>query len=222
MLELITGKIDLTKPLHDKKSYFDYFIENMNALKQAGPGYIFITKYTWHEKTDFSGKSIDDESSIVVKLISVVPPTKGFWKNTPGSVTVQMTDGTVVPLFDPVILEKGRAGDLVNGNWRSSTGPRADTSYAIDAELEKYSRGKFYPQLHETYARFYSENDYKDMAELNKLVQEENKRRANLEKAKRESAAREAQFAAEQKAKDDALRSGAAQIADQFNKMFGK
>ena len=219
MITLKTGSISANKGHYDKTSPLDQFIDNINAINQDGPGYIFIHKYTYHD-SDVSGTIIDDESSIVVKLKSAFPPKKGFLKNTPGSVIVQLTNGAVVPLFDQEMMEKG----IYNGNGYV---PHAVLSDEINSELNQYSWSPLEPDKNHTKsvgmrARFYAENNYQDMAALNDLVQKENKRRENIIASKREAAARAAAYAAEKKAKDDALRDSAAQLASQFNKMFGK
>ena len=160
-----------------RSSILDHFIDKINSINQAGPGYIYIEESEGREYHDSPTSHM--RSVILTKLVSAVPPKIGFWKTTNAEITVQLTDGSIVPLYDSYMMENGN-----NDTYQSHT--YASPSYQIMAELDRYAEhgraketytssiDRHYATKYKRKVTFYAQNDYEDMKALNDLMEKEN------------------------------------------------
>ena len=208
-----------------RSSILDHFIDKINSINLAGPGYIYIEESEGREYHD--GPTSHMRSVILTKLVSAVPPKIGFWKTTNAEITVQLTDGSIVPLYDSYMMENGN-----NDTYQSHT--YASPSYQIMAELDRYAEhgraketytssiDRHYATKYKRKVTFYAQNDYEDMKALNDLMEKENKRRKDLEEQRRkieeEIARLKAQYG--DKARTEEPREDVAQLSSQIEKMF--
>lgn len=199
-------------------SHFDEFREQIKKMADAGEGYLWLSELVTND-TGSSGRTQGVISRACAKVVSVTVPEKRLFGVKPAEVTVKLTDGSVVPLFD-----KNR---MKNHSGYGKTGSYAWPSAEIRRELERYRLGFSVTSdytLSYT-AMFFPEDDQTDMITLHELIKSEDRRRsetADRMAAKQEDAGSAQASEEEERRKAEELRKKAAQALAEMRKRFGE
>ena len=189
------------RTVNDRKKEFNELIRRMNA---TGGGYILVTSSSGHD-SDVSGWVGRIESVVCVQFISTEEYKTKWAGCTGGNIRAKLTDGRVIDLYDP----KKLYSDCI-----------ATPSNELREEMRKYqeySRDEGFDYK----ATFYVQSDYQDMAELDKALKEEDKRRAQVAQWRKEDAEKEARATAQARERDVQQRAAADEVRSRLDNMFG-
>lgn len=209
---LMSDWVDATYSSHQEE-----LRDQINKMNQQGEGYLWITLVIRYTSGDEN--CIAKPSHIVAKAVSAIPPRRGLFGGQRAEVTVQLTDGRKVPLYD--------AADMKYTNrFYGQNGKYASPSKEIMDELKKYC----YSSIDKDDALacevfYYAQNDPEDMAELDKLMQDEKKRREEYEAEMKKRAAEADKQKEEQKRqlekREMEMQAAAKRASEQLRDIFG-
>lgn len=189
------------RTVNDRKKEFNELLRRMIA---TGGGYILITSSSGHD-SDVSGWVGRIESVVCVQFISAEEYKTKWAGCTGGNIKAKLTDGRIIDLYDP----KKLYSDCI-----------AVPSDELREEMRKYQQYSG-DEGFDYKATFYVQTDYRDMAELDKALKEEDKRRAQVEQWRKESAEKEAWAAAQARERDAQQRAAADEARNRLDNMFG-
>ncbi|MBO4367891.1 MAG: hypothetical protein J5859_04185 [Clostridia bacterium] len=191
--------------------------DQIDKMNRQGEGYLWITLVIRY--TSGGDNYIAKPSHIVAKAVSATPPRRGLFGGQRAEVTVQLTDGRKVPLYD--------AADMKYTNrFYGQNGKYASPSKEILDELKKYCYSSIdKDDVLQSEVFFYAQNDPEDMAKLEKLMQDEERRReeheAEMKKWAAEAEKRKEEQKREQEKKEMEMQAAAKHASERLKDMFG-